>query len=270
MTSALPKYLKVSDQYFDLRKAWPFEIPIGYDVYQLLDDYAIWGAPGARAYGGNPAVVPLENTDRPDVWFTKDWQFYLYGINFYKDIKIKLSSVIALEDNGKALMNGTGVSSGRNNYLTGNTGYEKDPCTDKFRTFNLNIHFCREIDNSISPLALDGSKPPPMAIDPATGQRYARPQTLEEIDINKYAITPATHLPFFCVCTNVKWKPDTQTLDYGPFDNGIIRDDIATNPTNIQCTLFPFVTTRQNVMTPKSWWRKLTRESILPSVIRRG
>lgn len=256
----LPDTLYIKNMKYVKEVAIP--IPDGYFLAQLGDDYAIWGSPQERAFGGNPAVVPLILDDRNDTFFTKDWQFYLVAINWEIYITLGDSSILALMGGTKAFMNGTGIGDGRNDYITGKTDRIKDPATDKFRSMCLNTHLCKEVGGMYVPLALDGNKPPPMK------PGKPRPRTLEEIIPSDYLYHPKTHPWFFLDCNNVKWKPDTRTLDYGPFDKGATRDWMTDG---IQHTFFPFVTSRYpNTPTPKSWWRKLKDGEKIPSAFRRG
>lgn len=236
------------------------EFPEGHALYQLLDDYAVWGEPRSCAYGGCPAQVPMLTHDQADTWFDLDLQMYLCAINEGMDY----SPIMALMGNTKVFMNGTGIDGPveRNNYISGNTGHQKDPATDKFRSMNLNTHLCKEVDGKIYPLALDGKVTPPMK------PGRTRPQHPDDAHMDDYEITPKTHRWFFIGCTNVKWKPDTQTLDYGPFANGISR---PWEPDGLQYTYFPFITTmHKGISTPREWWRKLGPDEPYPSVVRRG
>lgn len=233
--------------------------PEGYSLFQLKDDYAIFGSPRDCSFGGCPSVVPLFPDDRPDVLFNKDWQFALVAWNQ----GMSPAAIMSLMGDTKAFMNGTGISGAeeRNNYLTGNIGHPKDPATDKFRSMCLNTHAGYIEGDWMYPLALSGSVSPPMK----SGK--PRPQTLDEIVPEDYLITPWSHPYFFLECTNVKWKPDTSTLDYGAFDNGIKRSWVPDG--NIH-TYFPFVTNYVGTRTPKGWWRELADGELIPSAIRRG
>lgn len=242
-----------------------YQIPPGYALYQLRDDYATDGGPRSCSFGGCPAVVDFVDNP-PDVFFTKDWQYYLWAIN--KEMWANNSSaIVSLMGYTKAFMNRTGIDNPedeRRNYLTqSHLDAPKDPATDKFRSMNLNTHLGRDDGTWMYPLALNGTQPPPMK------PGRTRPQTLASVNPDDYLIMPWTHPFYFIDCVNVKWKPDTQTLDYGQFANGAVRSYAPYND-GLPHTLFPFVTSFMNVKTPLGWWRKLRPGEPFPSAIRRG
>jgi hypothetical protein len=239
----------------------PHVISPAVQLYQLRDDFGIWGGARSCASGGCPAVVPLTPVDQPDVWFTKGWQFHLVAIN----MGMPLSAVISLMGDEKSFMNGTGITSGsqRNNYLTGNVGYSKDPATDKFRSTCLSIHTGWDDGTWMYPVAMDGTREPPMK------PGRPAPRTLQEIRPEDYLITPWDYPEMFVICTNVRWKIDPKRLAYGPYDHGIVRPWRQDMGDNDIYTYFPFVTTQQNVRTPLSWWTKLAPGTPLPSYYRR-
>lgn len=239
----------------------PFFIPEGYSLYQLKDDYAVWGSPRSCAYGGCPAQVPMLVFDKADVQFDLDMQMYLVAINE----GMSYAAIMSLMGDTKVFMNGTGISGAedRNNYISGNIGHEKDPYTDKFRSMNLNTHLGYEKDGFMHPLALDGTVAPPMK------PGKIRPRHPDDAHMDDYLITPKTHPWFFIRCTNVKWKSDTRTLDYGPFEGGVYRSWMEDD--NLQHTFFPFITTlHKGISTPLNWWRKLQPGEKIPSAVRRG
>lgn len=259
MTSVLPKSFSFENLWYDLREQGSF--PEGYSLYQLKDDYAIWGNPRDCAYGGCPAQVPMLTHDQADVEFHEAVQMWLMACNEGMDP----DAVAALMGNEKVFMNGTGICStcNKRNYITGNGEGDKNPYTDKFRSMNLNTHLGRVVDGNMYPLALDGR------LTPAMKPGRERPHRVEDCHIDDYVITPKTHPWFFIRCTNVKWKPDTRTLDYGPFAGGIWKEWMLDD--DLPHTYFPFTTTRHTgVATPEEWWRKLEPGEPFPSAVRRG
>lgn len=228
-------------------------------LFQLGDDFQVLGK--AREintlFGGAPAVLNMIKTDDPDVWFTKDWQFALVAWN----MGMKLAAIMAIMGDPKALMNGTGIDGDRNNYLTGKTGFKKDPCTDRFRSFALSTHECIEDGDWLIPVAMDGSQPPPMK----PGRK--RPQTLSDIYPEDYLYHPMTDPEKFCVCSNVRWKSGPKRLGYGPWANGIIPKWMpAGSPIY---TFFPFVTRQySSLRTPKRWWNEIQEGQQIPSPYR--
>lgn len=257
---ALSKHIDIySDGSYAI--GYPAIIPDGYSLYQLKDDYAVFGSPRVCSVGGCPAQVPMLDFDKADVNFDLDMQMYLCAINE----GMTYAAIMSLMGDTKVFMNGTGIggSEDRNNYITGNIGHPKNPFTDKFRSMNLNTHLGYEQDGRLFPLALDGVIAPPMK----TGK--ARPQRPEDAHMDDYLITPKTHPWFFIRCTNVKWKPDTRTLDYGPFEGGVYKSWMTDD--TLQHTFFPFVTTlHKGISTPSNWWRKLAPGEPIPSAVRRG
>lgn len=225
-------------------------------LYQLGDDYKIFGG---ASRSGVPAVVALTLQDKPDVWFTRGWQFFLVAIN----MGVSMSAIISLEGDEKSFMNGTGIDQGRNNYITGNIGFTRDPATDKFRSTCLSIHAGRDDGVWMYPAAMDGTKDPPMK------PGRPAPQRLEDIRPEDYLYTPWEYPEMFVICTNVAWKANPKRLGYGPYAHGIPRPWRQAMGDNEPYTYFPFVTTQQNVRTPLSWWTKLDPGAPLPGYYRR-
>jgi hypothetical protein len=215
-------------------------------LYQLQDDFAVFGEGRPCANGGCPAVVPFLD-DPPDVELDRNWQYYLIAINH----GMTLSSISRLLHYTTAFTNriGTGNKGDpRRNYVLGESlDAPKNPYTDKFRSCNLNTHIGWDDGTWMYPLAMDGELPPPLK----PNKKY--PRSIQEITPSDYLITPWDNPEMFVVCNNVSWKVGPKRLAYGPFAHGLkrsYRDD------NIY-TFFPFVTTYKNVRTPLHWWKKV-------------
>lgn len=228
-----------------------YKLPEGYSLYQYGDDFQCLGGARVCASGGCPAVMvlPDERTAGPDTEFTEQWQYYVYAINK----GMSDSAIIAIMGIAKALFNrqGFGGSEDLNNYISGKTGFAKNPKLDKLRTFALNTHALKPVGDKLLLLTMDGNKNPPLK----PGKSY--PRSLSEVNPDDYLYLPKTHRHLFLDCTNVKWNPSPngQFLAYGPWANGIVRDWIGDN--NIH-TFFPLVSIRENYCLP--WeWNKVTK-----------
>jgi hypothetical protein len=228
------------------------ESPTDLQLYQLGDDPKTIGEIRDCAYGGCPAVVPLH--DAPDTEFTKDWQFYLVAIN----IGMRINNISNLMDNEAALFNHHGVGKGgRRNYLLGdNLSADQNPRTPKLISFCLNTHAGRDDGKFVYLQTMNGRNPPPMK----SGK--PRPQTISEIVPEDYLYLPQTHRHLFVDCTNVRWQPKTNSLQYGSWANGIVRDWIGDGRLH---TFFPLVSVFEEIKTPISWWTKLPLGSPFPS-----
>jgi hypothetical protein len=67
------------------------------------------------------------------------------------------------------------------------------PRLDKLRTFARNIHTGVEVGTSLQVKTFDGNNPPPLK----PGRAY--PQTLDEVNLDDYLITPQTNIEMFLV-----------------------------------------------------------------------
>jgi len=196
--------------------------------------------------------------DNPDTIFDKQWQFFVYAIN----PGMPQNAIIALMGDSKALMNNTGIggSNGpRANYITGQDLDAPAPRLDKLRTFARNIHTGMEVGNDLQVMSFDGNNPPPLK----PGKTY--PETLAEVNVDDYLITPRTNLELFLVCSNIKSKPGNETSIF-PFDNGGIYD-WTPEPTQMY-SFFPLVS-RFRILSPLSNWIKIPPGSTPPSHYRR-
>jgi len=225
-------------------------------LYQYGEDEQVLGEVRGCAAGGCPAVMILK--DNPDTIFDKQWQFFLYAINQ----GMPPNAIIALMGDGKALMNNTGIgdpNSPRANYISGTDLREPEPRLDKLRTFARNIHAGVEMGQDLLVKTFDGNNPPPLK----PGKTY--PETLAEVNLDDYLITPRTNLEMFLVCNNIKTKPGNQTSIF-PFDNGG-RYDWTPEPTEMY-SFFPLVSKFQ-ILSPLGNWIKIPPGTTPPSHYRR-
>lgn len=230
--------------------------PPSIQLYQYGEDQQVLGGVRECAAGGCPAVMVLN--DNPDTVFDKQWQFFLYAIN----PGISLNAISALMGDAKALMNNTGIgdpNSPRANYLTGDNLDSSDPRLDKLRTFARNIHTGVEMGQDLLVKTFDGNNPPPLK----PGKTY--PNTLAEVNLDDYLITPQTNMEMFLVCNNIRVKANDQTSIF-PFDNGG-RYTWTPEPTEMY-SFFPLVS-RFRIISPLRNWIKLPLGSPLPSYYRR-
>lgn len=225
-------------------------------LYQYGEDEQVLGKIRDCAVDGCPAVMVLN--DDPNTIFDKQWQFFLYAIN----PGMTLGAITALMGHTKALMNNTGVGnpgSPRANHLEGEDLRSPSPRLDKLRTFARNIHTGIELGNDLQVKSFDGNYPPPLK----PGRTY--PDTLADVNVDDYLITPKTNLEMFLVCNNIRTKPGNQT-SISPFDNGG-RYDWTPEPAEIY-TFFPLVS-RFKILSPLENWIKIPPGSPLPSYYRR-
>lgn len=245
----LPNRIYIKPNWYTRQAA----LPTGYSLYQYGDDFQCLGSARSCASGGCPAVMvlPDERTAAPDTIFTEQWQYYVYAIN----MGMNESAIIALMGDAKALFNNTGFGNPDkpvNNYISGKTGYAKDPRLDKLRTFALNTHALKRSGDKLLLLTMDGTKNPPLK----PGRSY--PRSKAEINPDDYLYLPETHRYLFLDCTNVRWKPSTsgQFLAYGPFANGLVRPWIGDGKIH---SFMPLVSTRLNYC-PTNEWNLVTGE----------
>jgi hypothetical protein len=225
-------------------------------LYQYGEDEQVLGEVRGCAAGGCPAVMVLN--DNPDTIFDPQWQFFLYAIN----PGMSLNAIIALMGDAKALMNNTGIGdpdSPRANYIEGTNLDNPAPRLDKLRTFARNIHTGVEMGQDLLVKTFDGNNPPPLK----PGKTY--PNTVAEVNLDDYLITPQTNLEMFLVCNNIRSKPGNETSIF-PFDNGG-RYPWTPEPTEMY-SFFPLVSQFQ-IISPLANWNKIPLGSPLPSHYRR-
>jgi hypothetical protein len=222
-------------------------LPLGYFLAQYGEDKQVLGSVRACASGGCPAVMILN--DAPDTIFDKQWQFFVYAINKV----MSLNAIIALMGDAKALMNNTGFGDDadpRRNWLTGNNMDKKDPRLDKLRTFSRATHAVLDYDATrYKVLTFDGNQPPPLK----PGRVY--PQTLEQVNVDDYLMTPRTHPHLFMDCNNNKNKPGGLTSIF-PFANGAVY--YWTVQPGEMFSFFPLVSWFSTVLSPKKNWNRVT------------
>lgn len=226
-------------------------------LYQHGEDEQVLGGVRGCATGGCPAVMILN--DRPDTVFDKQWQFFLYAIN----PGMSPSAISALMASNKALMNNTGVDDPdhpRANYIMGHDLKAPNPRLDKLRTFARNIHAVVEMGDELQVRTFDGNSPPPLK----PGKSY--PNTLAEVNLDDYLITPKTNMEMFLVCNVIKNRPDDGTSIF-PFDNGG-NYDWTPEPTEMY-SFFPLVSIFK-ILSPLKNWIKIPPGSTPPSYYKRA
>jgi hypothetical protein len=228
----------------------------GTQLYQYGEDEQVLGGVRSCAAAGCPAVMVL--SDNPDTVFDQQWQFFLYAIN----PGMSPNAISALMGDAKALMNNTGVGDPNNpraDYIQGEHLGDPEPRLDKLRTFARNIHSGMEVGNDLQLKTFDGNNPPPLK----PGKTY--PNSLAEVKLDDYLITPQTNLEMFLVCNNIRSKPGDQTSIF-PFDNGG-RYDWTPEPAEMY-SFFPLVS-KFRIFSPLTNWIKLPPGSPLPGYYRR-
>jgi hypothetical protein len=196
--------------------------------------------------------------DNPDTIFDPQWQFFLYAIN----PGMRTNAISSLMGHQKALMNNTGIGDSNNpraNYIEGEDLDAPPPRLDKLRTFARNIHTGIEMGDFLQLKTFDGNNPPPLK----PGRSY--PNTLEEVNLDDYLITPQTNIEMFLVCNNIRAHPGSLTSIF-PFDNGGVYE-WTPEPTEMY-SFFPLVS-RFNIHSPLTNWIKIPPGSPLPSYYRR-
>lgn len=223
-------------------------------LYQYKEDIPSGNFDGKLrgcASGGCPAVQVLKGD--PDIFFDKQWQFFLYAINF----GMPKMAIQNLTGNEKALTN-AGDSDQAAMYITGENLSNPPPRLDKLRTFVRNVHTGTEIGDFLKVKTFNGNYPPPLK----AGRSY--PETLSDINPDDYLIMPKTHRHMFLVCNNVKAVSGGSIVF--PFSNGIVYDWTGDNDPYV---FFPLVSWFSDVLTPLSKWIKLPLNSPIPSPYRR-
>ena len=225
-------------------------------LYQFGEDEQVLGRVRDCAAGGCPAVMVVR--DNPDTIFDQQWQFFLYAIN----PGMSPSAISNLMGDTTALMNNTGVGDPDNpraNYITGEDLNEPPPRLDKLRTFARNIHTGIEVGSNLQLKTFDGNIPPPLK----PGRTY--PETLAQVNLDDYLITPQTNLEMFLVCNNIRTAPGNRTSIF-PLANGGIYD-WTPEPAEMY-SFFPLVS-RFPVFSPLQNWIKIPPGSPLPNYYRR-
>ena len=161
---------------------------------------------------GCPAVWVL--LDDPHTIIHEQWQYFVRAINY----KMSINHVSALYDKGRALFNKTGFPE-RHNYLTGEEADQKDPNTDKVRTFSRNVLTGEKVGNYLRVKTFDSRFLPPLK----SGRRY--PRNTSEINIDDYLITPQTNREMFAVCNIVNPQGFVK-----PFPNGAVYEWAGNDP----------------------------------------
>ncbi len=156
-----------------------------------------------------PAVVVLK--DDPHAKFDKQWQFFVRAMNY----RMSIQHVSQLYEKGRAFFNRTGFP-GKCNYLTGEDSGEDLPNADKVRSCLLNVVTGVERGNNLIVKVFDSRQPPPLK----PGRSY--PNTVEEINIDDYLITPQTNREMFVVGNIINTSGGLV-----PFPNGAVYDWIG-------------------------------------------
>jgi hypothetical protein len=95
------------------------------------------------------------------------------------------------------------------------------------------------------------------------GRNY--PETLEEVNLEDYLITPQSNIEMFLVCNNIRTRPGNQTTIF-PYANGGVYP--WTPEPDEPYAFFPLVS-RFQILSPLRHWNRIPPGSPLPSYYRR-
>lgn len=187
------------------------EIPNPIPLWMVKEDREIFGR--IRYCAPCPAVITLK--DDPHAIFNKQWQFFYRAINY----NIPLNYISQNYGDSLAFFNGSGFPE-RRDWVNGGIEDEgkDDPNADKVRTCVRNVVTGVKVGTYLKIETFDSQLLPPLKL----GRSY--PETVEQINVNDYAIVPRTHRWMFVVENIVNRAGLVK-----PFDNGANYDWTGTN-----------------------------------------
>lgn len=184
-------------------------------LWQHKDDEELGPDAQQRQHPKDPAVYVLEKTESVRVDLTREWQFFIWAIN-YKMHPEKVSKIFG---DLRAFCNHTGLGDPANpraDFILGQNLTSPLPQLDKVRTCVLSVLtgvVTPDKKNLIIEM-MDGSKPP--TLKPGV----VLPKRIEDVNIDMYEFTPRTHRHLF-FAANITSRGGRVVR---PFPNGATYD----------------------------------------------
>ncbi|MEW6084598.1 MAG: N-acetylmuramoyl-L-alanine amidase [Chloroflexota bacterium] len=196
-----------------------------------------------------PEVYTLEDRGMP---LTKQWQFFIYAINFQMDIK-KISAIFGTR---RAFTNKKGFPSKphdppRADWILGENLGSPNPEFDKTRTCARSVMTGNVVGNKLRVKMLDGNLPPPLK----EGRTY--PESIKDVDPDDYLYLPWTHRYYFFAANTVDVRGETSPFPKGGNYKDLIGD-------NRMYTWLPHVS-KFPVLYPLSMLEKVPAGEPIPS-----
>ena len=163
-----------------------------------------------REFGNLNAVPEVYTLDDRGMALTKQWQFFIYAINYNMDIK-KISAIFGTR---RAFTNKKGFPSKphdppRADWFLGENLGAPNPEFDKTRTCARSVMTGSVVGDKLRVKMLDGNLPPPLKV----GRTY--PERIEDVDKDDYLYTPWTHRFYFFAANTVDIRGETSAFPKG-------------------------------------------------------
>jgi N-acetylmuramoyl-L-alanine amidase len=173
-----------------------------------------------RTFGELKAVPEVYTLDDRGMTITKQWQFFIYAINFHMDIK-KISAVFGTR---RAFTNKKGFPSNPNDppradWFIGENLSAPNPEFDRTRTCARSVMTGTVVGDKLRVKMLDGNLPPPLK----EGRTY--PETIKDVDPDDYLYMPWTHRYYFFAANTVDERGETSPFPKGGKYKELIGDD---------------------------------------------
>jgi N-acetylmuramoyl-L-alanine amidase len=173
-----------------------------------------------RTFGELKAVPEVYTLEDRGMTLTKQWQFFIYAINYNMDIR-KISAIFGTR---RAFTNKKGFPSKPNDppradWILGENLGAPNPEFDKTRTCARSVMTGTVVGNKLRVKMLDGNQPPPLK----AGRAY--PQAIKDVDPNDYLYLPWTHRYYFFAANTVDVRGETSPFPKGGNYKELIGDD---------------------------------------------
>ncbi len=245
LKSELPVFPKISS-------AGAAAVSSSEPLWRHKNDFELGVNAPTRTFGELKAVPEVYTLDDRGMALTKQWQFFIYAINFHMDIK-KISAIFGTR---RAFTNKKGFPSKPNDplradWILGENLDAPNPEFDKTRTCARSVMTGTVVGNKLRLKMLDGNLPPPLK----QGRTY--PEKIQDVDPDDYLYLPWTHRYYFFAANTVDVRGETSPFPKGGNYKDLIGD-------NRMYTWLPHVTKFQ-VLYPLSMLEKVAAGEPVPS-----
>ena len=195
-------------------------VPSSEPLWRHKNDFELGVDAPQRTFGELKAVPEVYTLNNHGMELTKQWQFFIYAINFHMDIQ-KISAILGTR---RAFTNKKGFASKRHDppradWLQGENLDAPNPAFDKTRTCARSVLTGTVVGNKLRVRMLDGNLPPPLK----EGRVY--PATIKDVDPDDYLYLPWTHRYYFFAATTVDVRGETSPFPKGGKYKEFIGDD---------------------------------------------